>query len=117
MSSRPGTFRPGRRCRFIVPGLSQMATARAALASLLVLLLWALAASAEPTVNSQSMNGLTGATVLSRDGELAGVVDAVIDAGAGKQSVVIGLAGYLGAGEKDVLMPATGAERLPAESE
>lgn len=44
-----------------------------------------------------------GATVYSKDGRLAGAVDQV----AGNQ-IVIGLAGYLGQGAKDVAVPAKG---------
>jgi hypothetical protein len=50
----------------------------------------------------QDQNPL-GATVYSKDGRLAGAVDQV----AGDQ-LVIGLAGYLGQGEKDVAIPAKG---------
>jgi hypothetical protein len=48
----------------------------------------------------QNQNPL-GATVYSKDGQLAGAVDQV----AGDR-IVIGLAGYLGQGEKDVAIPA-----------
>jgi sporulation protein YlmC with PRC-barrel domain len=49
---------------------------------------------------------LIGATVMSSDGELVGAVDDLLLGRAGETTaVVIGLAGYLGLGEKDVAMP------------
>ena len=58
--------------------------------------------AAVQTVPAKDQNPL-GATVYSKDGHLAGAVDQV----SGDQ-LVIGLAGYLGQGEKDVAIPAKG---------
>jgi len=58
--------------------------------------------AAVQTVPAKDQNPL-GATVYSKDGRLAGAVDQV----SGDQ-LVIGLAGYLGQGEKDVAIPAKG---------
>lgn len=58
--------------------------------------------AAVQTAPAKDQNPL-GATVYSKDGRLAGAVDQV----SGDQ-LVIGLAGYLGQGEKDVAIPAKG---------
>jgi len=58
--------------------------------------------AAVQTAPPQDQNPL-GATVYSKDGRLAGAVDQV----AGNQ-LVVGLAGYLGQGSKDVAVPAKG---------
>lgn len=58
--------------------------------------------AAVQTVPAKDQNPL-GATVYSKDGRLAGAVDQV-----SSDQVVIGLAGYLGQGEKDVAIPAKG---------
>ena len=54
---------------------------------------------------------MEGAIVISRDGKIAGVVDAMTDE-AGKRTIVVGLAGYLGIGEKDVTVPALSAHQI-----
>jgi hypothetical protein len=86
--------------------------ARPGAAVLIAIAALALAAepvAAQPTglaamqiASSKDQNPL-GATVYSKDGRLAGAVDQV----AGNQ-LVIGLAGYLGQGTKDVAIPAKG---------
>jgi hypothetical protein len=58
--------------------------------------------AAVQTAPAKDQNPL-GATVYSKDGRLAGAVDQV-----SSDQVVIGLAGYLGQGEKDVAIPAKG---------
>ncbi len=58
---------------------------------------------------------LLGATVVSEDHELVGAVDAVVpETGAPPQTVVIGLGGFLGVGEKDVAVPAAALTLLPS---
>jgi hypothetical protein len=67
------------------------------------------AVAAVQTAPAKDQNPL-GATVYSKDGQLAGAVDQM----AGDQ-VVIGLAGYLGQGEKDVAIPAKGLQVAASE--
>jgi hypothetical protein len=59
---------------------------------------------------------LIGATVLTKDRRLAGAVDDVINGSGQDPRLVIGLAGFLGAGEKDVAISASGAKRGPTRA-
>lgn len=81
------------------------------LSSIVTVLMWTTAAAAQAPTD-QASQSLLGATVETRDGELVGAVDQLIAQDGKAQMLVIGLAGYLGAGEKDVLVPSTGIERL-----
>jgi PRC-barrel domain len=57
---------------------------------------------------------LIGASVLSKDHHLVGVIDAVVgDSSGGPKTVIVGLAGFLGLGEKDVAIPDSGIEAAP----
>ena len=67
------------------------------------------------SANGNAQQSLAGATVESRDGELMGAIDSVSDGSNGQQMLIIGLAGYLGVGEKDVAVPSKGSEQLPAQ--
>ncbi len=88
-----------------------------AYAVLLVLALGPTSVAAEAPNGQLPSADLTGATVLSRDDELVGVVGSTVTGGNGEQGLIIGLAGYLGAGEKDVAIPARGVERFMAGDE
>jgi sporulation protein YlmC with PRC-barrel domain len=62
----------------------------------------------------KSATDLIGATVVSKDGRLIGVVDDVQAEGSGQaQTLIVGLGGFLGLGEKDVSIPASGIQVRP----
>lgn len=66
-----------------------------------------------PTDSLEITGKLIGATVITKDRRLAGVVDDVITGSGQDPTLVIGLSGFLGVGEKDVAVSAKGAERGP----
>ncbi len=54
---------------------------------------------------------LIGATVFSKDGQLAGAIDDIVG-----DSAIIGLGGFLGLGEKDVQVPLAAVQLSPSAS-
>jgi PRC-barrel domain protein len=59
-----------------------------------------------PSVAANPGAHLIGATVVSQDGQLVGAIDDVIADGAAQpQTIIVGLGGFLGVGEKDVAVP------------
>jgi PRC-barrel domain len=74
-----------------------------------LLMLGATTAMLPRASHGEPADKLIGATVISEDEQLAGVVDQISQPDPnGPVTLVIGLAGYLGQGEKDVAVPGQG---------
>ena len=98
VSARVGGARPGA----IVLLFSIVFTASASTFGVSSALAQTAGLAAVQTAPTQDQNPL-GATVFSKDGQLAGAVDQIDG-----DRLIVGLAGYLGQGEKDVAIPAKG---------